>query len=134
MIYVVLQHQKKNILLQLLKKAASLNSNFTWHQKTATKAVKEIKQKPKQACQEDMKKTWRRKPLHRRYPQRAGNSDADKATAHQWLSSSSMKGETEGLILAAQDQSIPTTTGANQESLKMGLTTSVGYVQTTKRL
>ena len=41
----------------------------------ATKAAKEIKQKAKQACQEDMKKIWREKLLHGRNPQRTNNED-----------------------------------------------------------
>ena len=52
------------------------------------------------------KKTRREKPLHGRYPLRTDNGDVDKTTTHQWLSSSSLKGETEGFILAAHDQSL----------------------------
>ena len=74
---------------------------------TATKAAKEIKLKVKQACNKDMKKTWREKLLHGRYPQRIGNGDVDKATTHQRLRSSSLKGEMEGFILAAQGQNTP---------------------------
>ena len=55
-----------------------------------------------------MKKGWREKQLHGKYPLRTDNADVDRATTHQWLSSSSLKGETEGFILAAQDKSIST--------------------------
>ena len=37
---------------------------------TTMKVAKNIKQKTKQASQKYMKKTWRKKPLHERYPQR----------------------------------------------------------------
>ena len=55
-----------------------------------------------------MKKGWREKPLRGKYRLRTDHADVDKATTHQWLSSSSLEGETEGFILAAQDQSIST--------------------------
>ena len=55
-----------------------------------------------------MKKTWREKPLRGRYPLRTDNGDVDRTTTHQWLRSSSLKGETEGFILAAQEQSLAT--------------------------
>ena len=71
----------------------------------ATKAAKEIKKKAKQGYLDDMKKTWREKPLHGRYFLRTDSGDADGTTNHQWFSSSSLKGET-GFILAAQDQSL----------------------------
>ena len=80
-----------------------------------------------------MKKTWRENPLHRRYAQNTDNGDVDKATTHQWLSNSSMKGETEGFILAVQDQ-IFQQDCTDQEFLKTGLTSNIGYAQTTKRM
>ena len=121
MLYVVLQHEKKKNRERKRKKLHSVvvesrELKFQLHMAleenepnmTATKAAKEIKQKAKQACQKDMKKTWTMKPLRGRYLQRTDNSDVDTAATHQWLSSSSLKGETEGFILVAQDQSIPT--------------------------
>ena len=74
----------------------------------ANKAAKEIKKKVKQVYLDDMKKTLREKLLHERYPLRTDNGDADSTTAHQWLSSSSLKVEREGFILATQDQSLAT--------------------------
>ena len=88
-----------------------------------TKATKDIKKK-KNASLEDMKKGWREKQLHGGYPLRTDNADVDKATTHQWLSSSSLKGETEGFILAAQDKSIST-----RESLTMVLILIAWYAQ-----
>ena len=74
----------------------------------ATKAAKEIKKKAKQSYLDEMNKTRREKPLHGGYPLRTDNGDVDRTTTHQWLSSSSLKGETEGFILAVQDQSLAT--------------------------
>ena len=55
-----------------------------------------------------MKKTSKEKPLHGRFSQETDNGDVGKATTHQWLRSSSLKEETEGFKLSAQDESIPT--------------------------
>ena len=57
---------------------------------------------------DDMKKTWRKKLLHGRYTLRTVNGDADRTTTHQWLSRSSLKGETQCFELAAHDQSLAT--------------------------
>ena len=70
----------------------------------ATKAAKEIKKKAKQDYLDDMKKSQREEPLEGRYYLRKYN--VDRTTTHKWLSSSSLKGETEGFILAADSQSL----------------------------
>ena len=78
-------------------------------QKTeATKSAKEIEKNAKQGYLDEMQKTWREKPLHGCYPLRTDNGDDDKTTTHQWLSSSSLKGETEDFTLTAQEQSLAT--------------------------
>ena len=49
-----------------------------------------------------------RETTHGKYHSRTDKADIDKATIHQWLSSSCLKGESEDFILAVQDQSIST--------------------------
>ena len=71
-----------------------------------TKAAKDIQKKAKNVSLEDMTKLWKEKPLHGKYPLRTDNADIDRVTTHQRISSSSLKGDIEGFILAAQDQSV----------------------------
>ena len=113
MLKLVLQHEKKK-LHSFTKESRKFRFQLNMAQEEneqaaeATKAAKEIKKKAKQSYLDDMKKTWREKPLHGRYPLRTGNDDVDRITTQQWLSRSSLKGETEGFILAARDQSLTT--------------------------
>ena len=113
-LHAVLQQEKKKKLHSVVKESRKLKFQLNMIQEEtdinvkATKVAKDIKIKAKTASLEDMKKGWREKPLHGKYPLRTDHADVDKATTHQWLSSSSLKGEHEGFILAAQDQSIST--------------------------
>ena len=114
MLHAVLQHEKKNKLHSVVKQSSKFKFQLNMAQEKIdtnikpTKAAKDIKNKSKNASLEDMKNGWREKPFHGKYPLRTDHADVDKATTHQWLSRSSLKGETEGFILAAQDQSIST--------------------------
>ena len=49
-------------------------------------------------------KRWEEKELNGRYQKRIRESDVDDYKTKQWLRSTGMKADTEGLILATQDQ------------------------------
>ena len=51
-------------------------------------------------------KHWEEKELHGRYPKRIREADVDDYKTNQWLRSTGLKAETEGLIIAVQDQSL----------------------------
>ena len=55
-----------------------------------------------------------KKPIHGQCPYRVKKADVDKENTHKWLRSASLKGETEGFIIIAQDQSLATNNYRNK--------------------
>ena len=46
--------------------------------------------------------------MHGKYPNRTKDADLDKVKTNKWIKTKGLKIETEGLIIAAQDQSLAT--------------------------
>ena len=89
MLKLILQHEKKKKLHSVTKESRKhifqLNMAQEENGQTteATKASKEIKKKANQGYLDEMKKTWREKPLHGRYPLTTDSDDVDRTTIHQ---------------------------------------------------
>ena len=62
----------------------------------------------KQILMKDLQQTARDKPLHGQYLRNLENQHIDIKSTTSWLSSADLKGPTESLIVAAQDQAIST--------------------------
>ena len=75
---------------------------------TSTEKAKQIKAHAKTKNINELKEGWKDKPLHGKYPIRASDPDVNFSLTHHWLASSDLKSQTEGFIIAAQDQSLPT--------------------------
>ena len=72
------------------------------------KIVRELKGTAKMQAINNFKARWKGKPLHGQYVQKVEKEDIDKELTHKWLQCFGLKAETEGLLIAAQGQSLAT--------------------------
>ena len=66
------------------------------------------KEKAKHHAQAQINKTWEEKPLHGKYPEKIGEKDVVQDMTNKRLKTDGLKSETEGFIVASQDQAIKT--------------------------
>jgi hypothetical protein len=59
-------------------------------------------------CEESMKETCERKRMHRQFPRSLDDMLMDREQTYRWLKFGDIRGETESLIVLAQDQALGT--------------------------
>ena len=111
MLQLVNIHEQSKKLHSIKKEstkfAAELNIEITiGSELPCTLQAKNLKKRGKQEGLKKIKERWEGKPLHGQYPKRSKQAGVDQEKTHQWLRGMGLKAETEGFIMAAQDQSL----------------------------
>ena len=76
--------------------------------KRATWKAKQLKLKYKEDFTKMVQDKWKEKAMHGKFPNYLDKSHVDVELSFQWMKHTGLKGETEGLITAAQDQALNT--------------------------
>ena len=74
----------------------------------ATWKAKQLKIKYKEDFNKMVQDKWKEKAMHGKFPNYIDKSHVDAELSFEWMNHTCLKGETEGLITAAQDQAFNT--------------------------
>ena len=114
-IQTVLRHHNLKDLHSVPKEAAKyLNEAGTIQDltidinRTATWKAKQLKLKYKKDANKMIKDKWKDKAMHGKFPRYLDKDHIDMQLSFEWMKHTGLKGETEGLITAAQDQALNT--------------------------
>ena len=127
-IKAVLRHQTAKALHSIPKEAEAYLTEVGTKDlitndlpKSATWKAKELKLKYKEDVNKLVKNRWKEKALHGKLPKYLEKDHIDQEMSFQWMKYTGLKGETEGLIMAAQDQAL-TTRYYSKHIIKQGST------------
>ena len=112
-IQAVFRHEKSKALHSVPKEAekyltqAGTTEDITNdHGKTATWKAKQLKLKYKEGSKKIVRDKWKEKAMYGKFPNYLDRDHVDVTLSFKWMKHTGLKGETEGLITAAQDQAL----------------------------
>ena len=111
MLQLVHNHEQRKQLHSIKKEITKFATELNIETAVGTELpcilqARNLKRRAKQEGLKKIKERWESKPLHGQYPKRSKQADVDQEKTHQWLHGMGLKAETEGFIIAEQDQSL----------------------------
>ena len=109
-IQAVLRHQTAKALHSIPKEAEAYLTEAGTNNlpKSATWKARKLKLEYKENVNKLVKDRWKEKAMHGKLPKYLEKDHVDQEMSFQWMRYTGLKGETEGLITAAQDQALNT--------------------------